>query len=110
MLKDATAHAEMLAITQAEAAVGDWRLNQCDLYVTKEPCPMCAGAIVLARLRRVIFGCSDSKGGAAGGWINLLQSDVLNHRCEVTSGVLGEESAALLRQFFGKKRAPISES
>lgn len=110
MLKDATAHAEMLAITQAEAAVGDWRLNQCDLYVTKEPCPMCAGAIVLARLRRVVFGCSDSKGGAAGGWINLLQSDVLNHRCEVTSGVLGEESAALLRQFFGKKRAPISES
>ena len=110
MLKDATAHAEMLAITQAEAAVGDWRLNECDLYVTKEPCPMCAGAIVLARLRRVVFGCSDSNGGAAGGWINLLQSDVLNHRCEVTSGVLGEESAALLRQFFGKKRAPISES
>jgi tRNA(adenine34) deaminase len=110
MLKDATAHAEMLAITQAEAAVGDWRLNECDLYVTKEPCPMCAGAIVLARLRRVVFGCSDSKGGAAGGWINLLQSDVLNHRCEVTSGVLGEESAALLRQFFGKKRVPISES
>ena len=110
MLKDATAHAEMLAITQAEAAVGDWRLNECDLYVTKEPCPMCAGAIVLARLRRVVFGCSDSKGGAAGGWINLLQSDVLNHRCEVISGVLGEESAALLRQFFGKKRAPISES
>ena len=110
MLNDATAHAEMLAITQAEAAVGDWRLNECDLYVTKEPCPMCAGAIVLARLRRVVFGCSDSKGGAAGGWINLLQSDVLNHRCEVTSGVLGEESAALLRQFFGKKRVPISES
>ena len=110
MLKDATAHAEMLAITQAEAALADWRLNECDLYVTKEPCPMCAGAIVLARLRRVVFGCSDSKGGAAGGWINLLQSDVLNHRCEVTSGVLGEESAALLRQFFGKKRVPISES
>ena len=110
MLKDATAHAEMLAITQAEAAVGDWRLNECDIYVTKEPCPMCAGAIVLARLRRVVFGCPDPKGGAAGGWINLLQSDTLNHRCEVTSGVLGEESAALLRQFFGKKRAPISES
>jgi tRNA(adenine34) deaminase len=110
MLKDATAHAEMLAITQAEAAVGDWRLNECDLYVTKEPCPMCAGAIVLARLRRVVFGCPDPKGGAAGGWINLLQSDTLNHRCEVTSGVLGEESAALLRQFFGKKRAPISDN
>ncbi|MBU3664977.1 MAG: nucleoside deaminase [Chthoniobacterales bacterium] len=110
LLKDATAHAEMLAITQAEAAVGDWRLNECDLYVTKEPCPMCAGAIVLARLRRVVFGCPDPKAGAAGGWINLLQSEPLNHRCQVTSGVLGEESAALLRQFFGKKRAPISES
>ena len=110
MLKDATAHAEMLAITQAEAAVGDWRLNECDLYVTKEPCPMCAGAIVLSRLRRVVFGCPDPKSGAAGGWINLLQSDALNHRCEVTGGVLGGECAALLRQFFGKKRAPMSES
>jgi tRNA(adenine34) deaminase len=110
MLKDATAHAEMLAITQAEAAVGDWRLNECDLYVTKEPCPMCAGAIVLSRLRRVVFGCPDPKSGAAGGWINLLQSDALNHRCEVTGGVLGGECAALLRQFFGRKRAPMSES
>src|SRR5213083_856335 len=64
MLKDATAHAEMLAITQAEAAVGDWRLNECDLYVTKEPCPMCAGAIVHVRIRRVIFGCADPRGGA----------------------------------------------
>ena len=104
MLKDATAHAEMLAITQAAAAVGDWRLNQCDLYVTKEPCPMCAGAVVLARLRRVVFGCPDLKGGAAGGWINILQSESLNHRCEVTGGVLGTESAEVLRQFFGKKR------
>ena len=110
MLKDATAHAEMLAITQAEAAVGDWRLSECDLYVTKEPCPMCAGAIVLSRLRRVIFGCADPKSGAAGGWINLLQSGALNHRCEVTGGVLGDESAGLLRQFFGKKRAPSVES
>lgn len=110
MLKDATAHAEMLAITQAEAAVGDWRLNECDLYVTKEPCPMCAGAIVLARLRRVVFGCPDPKGGAAGGWINLLQSESLNHRCEVTGGVLGAEAAALLRDFFGKKRSPSAES
>lgn len=110
MLKDATAHAEMLAITQAEAAVGDWRLNECDLYVTKEPCPMCAGAIVLSRLRRVVFGCPDSKGGAAGGWINLLQSDALNHRCEVTGGVLGDECATLLRQFFGMKRSPMAES
>src|SRR6187402_720222 len=70
LLKDATAHAEMLAITQAEAAVGDWRLNDCDLYVTKEPCPMCAGAAVHARLRRVVFGCEDPRGGAAGGVLN----------------------------------------
>ncbi len=110
LLRDATAHAEMLAITQAEAAVGDWRLNECDLYVTKEPCPMCAGAIVLARLRRVVFGCPDPKGGAAGGWINLLQSEALNHRCTVTGGVLGAEAAALLRDFFGKKRSPSAES
>src|ERR687894_1546963 len=67
LLKDATAHAEMLAITQAEAAVGDWRLNDCDLYVTKEPCPMCAGALVHVRMRRVIFGCADPRAGAAGG-------------------------------------------
>src|SRR5712675_1598923 len=72
LLKDATAHAEMLALTQAEAAVGDWRLSDCDLYVTKEPCPMCAGAAIHVRLRRVIFGCADPKGGAAGGLLNLL--------------------------------------
>ncbi|MEY2548872.1 MAG: tRNA(adenine34) deaminase, partial [Verrucomicrobiota bacterium] len=83
MLKDATAHAEMLAITQAEAAVGDWRLNECDLYVTKEPCPMCAGALVHVRMRRVIFGCADPRGGAAGGVVNLLQMPGLNHRCEI---------------------------
>lgn len=110
MLKDATAHAEMLAITQAEAALGDWRLAGCDLYVTKEPCPMCAGAIVLSRVRRVVFGCPDPKGGAAGGWINLLQAPPLNHRCDIAGGVLGEESAALLRQFFGKKRAESAVS
>lgn len=104
MLKDATAHAEMLAITQAEEAVGDWRLENCDLYVTKEPCPMCAGAIVLARLRRVIFGCGDPKGGAAGGWINLLQSTPLNHQCELTFGVRGEECAGLLKAFFVERR------
>lgn len=104
-LKDATAHAEMLAITQAENAVGDWRLTDCDLYVTKEPCPMCAGAIVHARLRRVIFGCGDARGGAAGGWINLLQTTELNHRCEVTSGVRGEESVGLLRAFFRERRS-----
>src|ERR1043166_386045 len=89
MLKDATAHAEMLAITQAEAAVGDWRLNECDLYVTKEPCAMCAGALVHVRMRRVIFGCTDDRGGAAGGVVDLLRHPKLNHRCEVTAGVRG---------------------
>ena len=79
MLNDATAHAEMLALTAAEAAVGDWRLNDCTLYVTKEPCPMCAGAIVHCRLARVVFGVSDPKGGAAGGAMNLLQFPTLNH-------------------------------
>jgi tRNA(adenine34) deaminase len=104
LLKDATAHAEMLAITEAEAAVGDWRLNECDLYVTKEPCAMCAGALVHVRMRRVIFGCSDERGGAAGGAINLLQMPGLNHRCEITSGIMRNEAAALLQTFFRAKR------
>jgi tRNA(adenine34) deaminase len=103
-LKNATAHAEMLAITQAESALGDWRLTDCDLYVTKEPCPMCAGALVHARLRRVIFGCHDVRGGAAGGLINILQMPELNHRCEITGGVLGDESARLLKTFFAERR------
>jgi len=104
LLKDATAHAEMLAITQAEAEVGDWRLADCDLYVTKEPCPMCAGAIVHARLRRVIFGCGDAKGGAAGGLLNLLQMPGLNHRSEITPGILADDCAALLKEFFALRR------
>jgi tRNA(adenine34) deaminase len=104
LLKDATAHAEMLAITQAEAAVGDWRLTDCDLYVTKEPCPMCAGAIVHARLRRVIFGCGDPRGGAAGGLINLLQMEELNHRCEITPGVLAGDCGGILKEFFSLRR------
>jgi tRNA(adenine34) deaminase len=104
-LKDATAHAEMLAITQAESVLGDWRLTDCDLFVTKEPCPMCAGAAVHVRLRRVIFGCADLKGGAAGGLLNLLQNESLNHRCEITAGVRGEECAEMLREFFRAKRS-----
>ena len=104
MLKDATAHAEMLAITQAEAAVGDWRLTDCDLYVTKEPCPMCAGAIVHARLRRVVFGCPDPKCGGAGGMVNLLQMPELNHRCLTSSGILADECAAMLKDFFRARR------
>lgn len=106
LLKDATAHAEMLALTQAEAAVGDWRLVDCDLYVTKEPCVMCAGALVHVRMRRVIFGCSDPGSGGAGGIINLLQHPALNHHCELTSGLLHNECAAILQDFFRKKRNP----
>jgi tRNA(adenine34) deaminase len=103
-LKDATAHAEMLALTQAEEAVQDWRLNDCDLYVTKEPCPMCAGALVHVRMRRVIFGCRDERGGAAGSAINLLQMEGLNHRCEITEGVLSQECASILQSFFREQR------
>ena len=103
-LKDATAHAEMLALTQAESVVGDWRLGDCDLYVTKEPCPMCAGAIVHTRVRRVVFGCTSPKDGAAGSLMNLLQHPQLNHRCMLTPGVRGDECAALLREFFRERR------
>ena len=106
LLKDATAHAEMIALTQAEEAVGDWRLTDCTLYVTKEPCPMCAGALVHVRIRRVIFGCADPRGGAAGRSLNLLQNPALNHQCAITSGVLGDECALLLQNFFRAKRAP----
>ena len=109
LLKDATAHAEMLALTAAEAAVGDWRLTDCDLYVTKEPCPMCAGAIVHTRIRRVIFGCADIRAGAAGTVMNLLQHNALNHRCLITNGVLQNECVALLQDFFRKQRNRKSE-
>ena len=104
LLKDATAHAEMLAITQAEQSVGDWRLTDCTLYVTKEPCPMCAGAIVHVRFARVVFGASDAKGGAAGSALNLLQFPGLNHRCDITAGVRAEECAVLLKSFFAERR------
>lgn len=103
-LNDATAHAEMLALTQAEAVLDDWRLIECDLYVTKEPCPMCAGALVHCRLRRVIFGCSDAKGGAAGGLLNILQMPELNHSCLITPNILQDESLNLLRSFFQERR------
>jgi tRNA(adenine34) deaminase len=104
LLKDATAHAEMLALTQAEEAVGDWRLTDCDLYVTKEPCAMCAGALVHTRVRRVIFGCTDPSAGAAGSVMNLLRQPAFNHRCVITSGVLQKECAAILQDFFRKRR------
>lgn len=104
-LRDATAHAEMLALTAAQQSVGDWRLQGCTLYVTKEPCPMCAGAIVHCRPDRVVFGCPDSKGGAAGGWINLLDANPpLNHRCDVQSGLMQHECLELLQRFFREAR------
>ncbi len=105
LLKDATAHAEMLALTQAEQQVGDWRLTDCTLYVTKEPCPMCAGAIIHTRVARVVFGASDAKGGAAGGAMNLLQFPTLNHRSEITVGVREAECRQLLVSFFEEQRA-----
>ena len=107
LLKDATAHAEMLALTQAEAAVGDWRLTDCDLYVTKEPCAMCAGALVHTRVRRLIFGCADPSAGAAGSVMNLLQMPAFNHRCDVASGVLEDQCAIILQDFFRKRREQI---
>lgn len=109
LLKDATAHAEMLAITQAEEAVGDWRLNECALYVTKEPCAMCAGAMVHVRVARVIYGVRDLKAGAAGGIMNLLQFPSFNHRCEITSGVREAECKAFLQTFFQAKRSAGAE-
>ncbi|MEM7014227.1 MAG: tRNA adenosine(34) deaminase TadA, partial [Verrucomicrobiota bacterium] len=93
MLKDATAHAEMLTLTSAQSEVGDWRLTDCDLYVTKEPCAMCAGAIVHCRIRRVIFGCPSPKVGAGGRLVNLIQYPALNHQSELLSGVREEECA-----------------
>src|SRR5207249_6262098 len=105
LLKDATAHAEMLALTQAEQVVGDWRLTDCTLYVTKEPCPMCAGAIVHVRLARVVYGVGDPKGGAAGGVMNLLQWPSLNHRAEITRGVRENECRAIMQSFFAEQRA-----
>jgi tRNA(adenine34) deaminase len=104
LLKDATAHAEMIVLTQAQQAVGDWRLTDCTLYVTKEPCPMCAGAIVHTRLARVVFGAADPKAGAAGSAMNLLQFPTLNHRCEITARVCEEECRSLLKQFFARQR------
>src|SRR5580700_6870717 len=109
LLKDATAHAEMLAVTQAEEAAGDWRLTECELYVTKEPCPMCAGAMVHVRLQRVIFGCPSTKDGAAGSLLNLLQHPQLNHRCLITSGVRLDECAGLLQAFFRVRRGKTGQ-
>ena len=103
-LKDPTAHAEILAITQAAAAAGDWRLTDSILYVTKEPCPMCAGAIVLARIPLVVWGMSDPLRGGAVSRFQILQTAELNHRSEVLTGVLEDECAVLIKNFFKKRR------
>lgn len=104
LLKDATAHAEILAITQASAAIGGWRLDGVDLYVTKEPCAMCAGAIVNSRIRRLIFGASDPKYGCAGSVLNVTAMPGALHRVEVRGGVLELECAEMLKKFFAKVR------
>ena len=103
-LQDATAHAEILAIGAASNTLGTWRLNECVMYVTLEPCAMCAGAIVLARLGRLVFGARDPKAGACGSVLDVIREPRLNHRVEVFEGVLEFECGAILREFFQRKR------
>lgn len=103
-LVDPTAHAEILALRQAASFVGDWRLTDCDLYVTLEPCAMCAGALVLARVRKLVFAAADPKGGMCGSLANLVQDERLNHALAVESGLLEKEASALLREFFQERR------
>ncbi len=103
-LRDATAHAEMMAITQAAESIGDWRLEDCVLYVTLEPCIMCAGAILQSRIPRVVFGAMDPKGGAVGSLFNLLDDSRLNHRCEVVAGIQADVCGSILTEFFKRKR------
>lgn len=104
LLKDPTAHAEMIAITQAAAAIGDWRLTDTILYVTKEPCAMCAGAIVLARIPLVVWGVADPKRGGASSVFNILNHPQLNHRSNIVTGILEEECRAILQHFFKSRR------
>lgn len=102
--KDPTAHAELIAIRAAAAAVGDWRLNHCTLVVTLEPCAMCAGLIVNARLGRVVYGCADPKAGAMGSLMRLTEDERLNHRVTPIGGVMAEEAGEMLRKFFRERR------
>jgi len=102
--KDPTAHAEILAIRQASQVLGGWRLPNCDLYVTIEPCPMCAGAVMLARIRKLIIGAMDKKGGAAGSLLNIPGDDRFNHNTEIITGVLEEECASIMKEFFKELR------
>ena len=103
-LRDATAHAEMIAVTAAFERTGGKYLDGCTMYVTLEPCPMCAGALVWAKLPRLVFGAFDERAGACGTLYNVVQDGRLNHRCEVVSGVLADEAASLLRAFFARRR------
>ena len=103
-LRDPTAHAEMIAITQAAGVLGDWRLENCTMYVTLEPCPMCAGAIVLARLSRLVYGAADPKAGAVASLFRLADDPRLNHCAEVVAGVMADECGAILTRFFEGKR------
>ena len=103
-LKDPTAHAEIIALTQAAAALGLWRLHGGTIYVTLEPCPMCCGALVLARLDRLVYGCPDPKTGACGSLYDIVRDGRLNHRLEVTAGVLADDCASLLQDFFKQRR------
>lgn len=102
--RDPTAHAEVLAIRSAAAALGAWRLSGCTLYVTIEPCPMCAGAIVLARIDELVFGAPDPKAGACGTLMDVVRDERLNHQVAVVRGVLAEECAGLMREFFSRRR------
>ncbi|MBS4750147.1 tRNA-specific adenosine deaminase [Granulicatella sp. zg-ZJ] len=102
--QDATLHAEIKAIRQANAHLGNWRLEECELFVTLEPCPMCSGAIILSRLKKVTFGAFDPKAGTCGTFMNLVQDSRFNHQAEVESGVLEEECKALLQRFFKELR------
>ena len=106
-LQDATAHAEILAIGAASNALHSWRLNECTLYVTLEPCAMCAGAIVLARVGRLVFGARDPKAGACGSVLDVVRQPKLNHHPEIVEGVKAEECGALLKEFFVKKRRAL---
>lgn len=103
---DPTAHAEILALRQAAERVGSWRLDGCALYVTLEPCAMCAGAVVLARVERLVFGAADPKAGFAGSLGDLVRNPRLNHRVEVAAGVMAEEAGDLIRGFFASRRGP----
>ncbi len=105
MLNDPTAHAEMIALTQAAERLGSWRLNDCTLYVTLEPCPMCAGAIVQARVSRVVFGALDPKAGACCSLYQIVTDERLNHQALITAGVMQAECAQILQEFFREQRA-----